>query len=143
MFKTFCKAGKLFSVESWKMTECHFWANIMLRKPNVRAARVSPAQKLEGLRVVWSKNFSRATFLFSGEFIWSIDIWVICPWNKFEEKAQCEPRLELWLVKHMENWCSGEQEKLKLSCLKLHNTISTIHLSTWKICRLSLIIMIP
>ena len=34
----------------------------MLRQPRFRASRASPAQKLRGLRVVYSKNFSRATF---------------------------------------------------------------------------------
>ena len=38
----------------------------MLRQPHVWASRASPAQKLQGLRVVYSKNFSRATFLFLG-----------------------------------------------------------------------------
>ena len=28
--------------------------------------------------------------MFSVSLSWWIDIWVICPWNKFEEKAQCE-----------------------------------------------------
>jgi hypothetical protein len=51
-----------FSAEVRKMTEFHFWANVMLRQPCVQAARASPAQKLPGLRVVYSKNFSRATF---------------------------------------------------------------------------------
>ena len=27
----FWQAGKLFSAEIWKMAECHFWANVMLR----------------------------------------------------------------------------------------------------------------
>ena len=27
----FCQAWKLFSGEIWKMLECHFWANVMLR----------------------------------------------------------------------------------------------------------------
>ena len=44
------------------MSECHFWVNVMLRQSRLRASRASPAQKLQGLRVVCSKNFSRATF---------------------------------------------------------------------------------
>ena len=45
------------------MTECHFWTNVMLRlQPHIWASRASPAQKSQGLRVVCSKNFSRATF---------------------------------------------------------------------------------
>ena len=34
-----------------------------------------------------------AIFLFSGGLIWLIYFWTICPWNKFEEKAQCESLL--------------------------------------------------
>ena len=34
----------------------------MLRGSRVRASRASPSQKLQGLRAVSSKNFSRATF---------------------------------------------------------------------------------
>ena len=44
------------------MLECHFWANVMLRQSRLWASRASPAQKLQDLRVVYSKNFSRATF---------------------------------------------------------------------------------
>ena len=44
------------------MLECHFWANVMLRQSRLWASRASPAQKLQGLRLVFSKNFSRATF---------------------------------------------------------------------------------
>ena len=80
----FCQAGKLFSARIWKMT------HVMLRQPHVWASSASPTQKLLGLRVVYSKSFSRATFLCPGELMWWIDIWVICQWNKFGEKVQCE-----------------------------------------------------
>ena len=91
----FCKAWKLFSAEIWKMLECHFWAYVMLRQSRLWASRASPAQasKSRGLRMVLSKNFSRATFLFSGSLSWSIYIWAIYPWNKFDEKAQCDVQL--------------------------------------------------
>ena len=36
------------------------------------------------------KTFQGEHFLFSGELIWSICFWVIYPWNKFEEKEQCQ-----------------------------------------------------
>ena len=39
-----------------------FWTNVMLKQPRVRASRASPTQKLQGLRLIYSKNFSRATF---------------------------------------------------------------------------------
>ena len=58
----FYQAWKLFSAEIWKMLECHFWANVMLRQSRLQASRASPAQKSQGLKVVCSKNFSRATF---------------------------------------------------------------------------------
>ena len=58
----FYQAWKLFSADIWKMLECHFWANVMLRQSRLRTSRASPAQKSQGLRVVCSKNFSRATF---------------------------------------------------------------------------------
>ena len=45
-----------------KGAKCHFWADVMLRQPRFWASRASPAQKMRGLRVVYSKNFSRATF---------------------------------------------------------------------------------
>ena len=56
------QARKLFSAEMWKMAECQFWANVMLRWSDVWASRASPAQKSQVLMVVYSKNFSRATF---------------------------------------------------------------------------------
>ena len=59
----FVAPGSFFSAEIWKITEFHFWAIVLLRQPLVQASRASPAQKLWGLRVVYSKNFSRATFL--------------------------------------------------------------------------------
>ena len=55
----FVKPGTFFLQ---KFEECHFWANVMLRQSHVRASRASPSQKSQGLRVVCSKNFSRATF---------------------------------------------------------------------------------
>ena len=40
-----------------------FLGDVMLRRSHVWASRgASPAQKLQGLRVVYSKNLSRATF---------------------------------------------------------------------------------
>ena len=35
-----------FSAEIWKLTKRHFWANVMLRQPRVRAFRASLAQLL-------------------------------------------------------------------------------------------------
>jgi hypothetical protein len=54
-----------FFVEIWKMSVCHFWADVMLRMSRLWASRSSLAQKWQVLRVVLSKNFSRATcFIF-------------------------------------------------------------------------------
>ena len=41
------------------------------------------------------KTFQGLHFLFSGSLSWSIYIWAICPWNKFDEKAQCGTALIL------------------------------------------------
>ena len=68
----FCQVWKLFSAEIWKMSECHFRANVMLRQSHLRASMASPAQKSMGLRVILSKNFSRATFLLSGSHLVNI-----------------------------------------------------------------------
>ena len=57
----FVKPGNFYA-EIRKMAECHFWADVMLRQSPLRASRASPAQKLQGLSVVCSKKFSRATF---------------------------------------------------------------------------------
>ena len=51
-----------FFCRNLENVKCHFWANVMLRQSHVQASRASPAQKSQGLRVVCSKNFSRATF---------------------------------------------------------------------------------
>ena len=94
-------------------TECHFWANVMLRQPRVWTSKSCLAQTSQGLRVVYSKNFSRTTFfLFSGSLGLRINIWTICPWNKFEEEAQCEFELkiqkqDIWLWQILQQYfCS-------------------------------------
>ena len=56
------KPENFFSAEIKKMAECHSWAEVMLSQSCVWASRASPAQKLQGLRVDYSKKFSRATF---------------------------------------------------------------------------------
>ena len=53
---------KTFFCRNLKMAECHFLAHVMSRQSHVQASRASPAQKSQGLRVINSKNFSRATF---------------------------------------------------------------------------------
>ena len=55
----FVKPGNFFLL---RFEKHHFWANVMFRQSFVRPSRASPAQKLQGLRVVCSKKFSRATF---------------------------------------------------------------------------------
>ena len=62
-----CRKFLLSSLESFfcrnlKMSECHFWADVMLRQPRIWASRASPAQKSQGLRIAYYKNFSRPTF---------------------------------------------------------------------------------
>ena len=56
----------------------------MLRQPRFRASIASPAQKMRGLSVVYSKTFSRATFVVFYVFE------QFARETKFEEKAQCE-----------------------------------------------------
>ena len=51
-----------FFCRNLKNVRMSFWVNVMLRQSRLRASRASPAQKLQDLRVVLSKNFSRATF---------------------------------------------------------------------------------
>ena len=85
----FCQAWKLFFCRNLKNVRMSFWVDVMLRQSRLRASRASPAQKLQDLRVVLSKNFSRATFFVLGSLVrWTV-FWVICPWNEFEEKEQC------------------------------------------------------
>ena len=42
----------------------------------------------------YSKEIQGLHFMFFGELISSICFWVICPWNKIEEKAHCE---RIWM----------------------------------------------
>ena len=85
-----CHTWKLFSADIWKMLEYHFRDDVMLRQSCLQASGASPAQKSRGLRVVYSKNFSRAMLFVSGSLSWLMYIWAIYPRNKFDEKAQCE-----------------------------------------------------
>ena len=64
----------------------------MLKQSHVWASRASSAQKLQGLRVVNSKHFSRATFfVFWGTHL--VDRFLsYLPVNKFGEKVQCGDR---------------------------------------------------
>ena len=57
------------------MAKCHFWGNVMLRQSRLWASRASPAQKSKSLRVVLSKNFSRATF-FVFWVTWLVDAYL-------------------------------------------------------------------
>ena len=83
------KPGNFF-LQKWKITECYFWANLMLRQPHVRASRASPAQKSQGLRVVNFKNFSMAIFfVFWGTHL--VDRYLsYLPVKQILEKAQCD-----------------------------------------------------
>jgi hypothetical protein len=51
-----------FFCRNLKNDRMSFLADVMLRQSCVRASRASPDQKWHGLRLVCSKNFSRATF---------------------------------------------------------------------------------
>ena len=104
----FCQARKLFSAEIWKMAECHFWADVMLRQSHLRASRASPAQKSQGLRVVCSKNFSRATFFvfwvtqLEDKYVNNLPVKQI--WRKSAVWGSCTPIDCLWygyFLEHM------------------------------------------
>ena len=63
------KKNSRFFVESrnfflQKLEECHFWANVVSRQPQVRASRASPSQKYQNLRVVYSSTFQGLHFCF-------------------------------------------------------------------------------
>ena len=49
---------------------------------------------------VWINTFEEGShcyiFAFWGGLSWLMYIWVICPWNKFGKKAQCEEAKEGW-----------------------------------------------
>ena len=96
------------------MTECHFWADSMLRQRRVRA---SPAQKFE----CGSSSFQVLHFfLFSCPLRLSIYIWAICPWNKFDEKEQCEIILVCKIVfsaSLFQEWVTTFKAKVKPNLL--------------------------
>ena len=77
------------------------------------------------------KTFQGLHFLFSGPLRWSIYIWAICPWNKFDEKAQCEFGLHyfssvtlliivIWrFFSHCFQLVTHERDMLKKDCKKI------------------------
>ena len=79
----FCQAGKSFFCRNLKKTEFHFWANVMLRQPQVWASRAFPAQKNRYLRVVlFQKLFKGYIFCFLGHTIgWYIFELFVCETN--------------------------------------------------------------
>ena len=80
----FSPDGKFFSAQIWKRTECHFWADVILRQPNFQASRAFCAQKLRFLRVVLFQKLFKV-FCFLGHSVGRYGF----EWNKFDEKAQC------------------------------------------------------
>ena len=74
-----------------KMTESHFWTNVMLRQPHVQASRASPAQKSQDLRVVYSKKlFKGQFFCFLGNsFGWQI-------FELFAHETNLEKKRSVW-----------------------------------------------
>ena len=68
--------------------------NVMSRHPS---GHLVPLQLKRHKVWGWfcSTNFQGLNFISSGELSWSICFWVICQWNKFEEKAQCDTYLAL------------------------------------------------
>ena len=62
MWRNLVDYPRNFFLQKFEMTKCHFLANAILRQPRIRGSRASHTQKSRGLRVVYSKNFSRTTF---------------------------------------------------------------------------------
>ena len=96
--KPFCQAGKLFSAEIWKMTECYFWANVMFRQSHVRASKGLSCSKVAGFEGgLFQKLFKGYIFCFLGHlvgrYIFELNagetnlmkkrsVWLSCPYNK-------------------------------------------------------------
>ena len=82
--ESFFPSLETFFCWNLKNVRMSIWANVMLRKSRLWASRASPAQKSRSLRVVYSKNFSRATFLVSwvtyllGRYLPVKQIWWKC-----------------------------------------------------------------
>ena len=66
---------------------CHFWVNVISKKPWVRASSTSLTEKAQGLKGGGFQKFCRLHFFYFGELRWLMYIWVICPWNKFGKKT--------------------------------------------------------
>jgi hypothetical protein len=54
-----------------EQTEFHFWANVMLRQPRVRASTASPGQKWQGLRAVLFQKLFKSYIFF---VFWGIQL---------------------------------------------------------------------
>jgi hypothetical protein len=72
--------------------KCSLWKVFVIKLPSLISGHLGPLlvknAGFEGGFI--SKTFQGLHFLLSGSLSWSIHFWVICPWNKFEEKAQYE-----------------------------------------------------
>ena len=85
------------------MRFCHF-SNFCRKKfPGlVKEISCTYWMNLEERKWVWGwfipKTFQGLHFLFSGSLSWLMYIWAKCPWNKFDEKAQCEHELNFRFV---------------------------------------------
>ena len=91
----------------WEMAECHFWADVMLRQSRVCASRSSPAQKSQGLRVVCSRNFSRATFFVS----WVT--WLVDSFLSYLPMKRIWRKRAVWAI--VSNWKCIKAELLQLN----------------------------
>ena len=91
--RLFSYSEKLFSAEIWKMPGCHFWANVMLKRPHVRASR-SKVTRFEG--GLFKKLFKVYIFCFLVHSDWQYLF--IFSWNKFDEKRSVSSNTQLNLV---------------------------------------------
>ena len=69
------------------------------------------------------KTFQGLHFLFSGELIWSIDIWVICPWNKFGKKRSVELSQSFVQSRFSPNWIFDTFQKVLLASEKNQDSL--------------------
>ena len=138
--------------KSWFPSHCPFSSNLLhgqiLQKISVQQSGSKDAGFEGGL---FQKVFKGYIFCFLGHSVGAKNIWRICPWNKFEEKAQCAPvspqfcanpvnRMTIYIV--VRQWWSSQRpaEKhavmgLRLFFQKKDTTCSGISSPKLTLCR--------
>ena len=91
MLETFLSSQETFFCRNFKNYSMSFlgWCNVETTShPGIKGLSCSKVARFEGGFI--QKTFPGQHYLFSWGLIWSMYFLTICPWNKFEEKAQCE-----------------------------------------------------